>query len=95
MIQPLAGFVFIEAETRFETEQAAVDARIPGLLLATPKFQGPPSFGHVRAVGAGVTVVKVGDKVHFTHPGKKGFEFEGQRLLKVEAKDINAIVEPD
>lgn len=93
MITPLAGYVFIQAETRLEAFQREIDKRIPGFEVATPKHQGAPERGTIKYIGAGVDTVKVGDRVQFVFDGKRGFEFEGEKLLKVKIGDVLAIIE--
>lgn len=91
MLKPLAGCVLIEAETRHEQAQAELNKRMPGFELAEPKHQGVPQFGVVKYIGASVDTVKVGDKIAFRFTAR-GFEFEGEKLIRLKADEILAVV---
>ncbi len=92
-ISPLAGDVLLEAETRVAAAQRELNKNLPGFELADPKFQGAPEVGIVRHIGADVVGVQVGDRVHFKYDGKRGFEWAGEKLLRVKAEDLLAVIE--
>jgi uncharacterized OB-fold protein len=94
-IKPLPGFVLVEAETVVEVAQRELNKRLPGFEYAPPKFQGPPSVGTVRYIGEDVDNVVVGNRVVFKWDGKRGFELEGEKLMRVKAEDVLAVIEED
>jgi co-chaperonin GroES (HSP10) len=82
----------LEAETRAEAVQREFDKRIPGFEIPPPKHQGAPETGVVRYVAADITSVKPGDKVQFKFT-QRGFEIDGQKLIRVKIEDVLAIIE--
>lgn len=92
-LQPLADYVLIEAETRVQSAQRELNKFLPDFELADPKFQGAPEIGKIRYLGADVTGVKVGDRVRFHFAGERGFEWQGEKFLRVKAEDLLAVIE--
>lgn len=82
----MPGRVFVEP---WDREQSV---RKSGLLIAAPKFRGPPNIGRVHAVADDIQSIQKGDVVVFEEPNPNGFKHEGIGLLPLKIDQVRAIV---
>lgn len=61
-----------------------------GILLPTPKHQGPPTTGKVLAIGPDVKTVKVGEHVVFNDKNAKGFWLNDVAHIPLKEEQIVA-----
>lgn len=86
-LKPLAGTLIVEYEDRATAAQRATD-----FLLATPKFQGVPNSGVVKAVGDDINDVEVGEYILFAAGMKpEAFKLGGVGYFVLKHNQILAV----
>lgn len=96
-LEPKGNNVLLEIVTRGEMYASGVKQR-SGIIVEGDKLkQAEPNTGLVYAIGPQVPagrMYKLGDTVVFKTTGIfQGFDFDGKKLVRVEADDIVAKIE--
>lgn len=86
MIKPLRNYVIIRLEKNSETTKS-------GIILPSDTEKEKKDTGEVVAVGDGVELVKVGEKVIFRKWGGEEIEQDGEKLTIIESENLLAVIE--
>lgn len=84
---PIPGYIIVEPEDR--AEQIAPKH---GLVIAEPKFQGPPNIGTIYQVAEGEDTFAVGMRVVFKEEHPKGFKWDDRTLFRLDRDQIILII---